>query len=601
MMDIIKLIIWDLDETFWKGTLSEEGVVPIQENIQLIKELTDRGIVNSIVSKNTFDQAEQKLKQLGVWEYFIFPSIEWSPKGPLIKELIQKCNLREANVLFLDDNHLNLEEAKFYCPGLHVWDPKEIHLILEHPAFSGKEDSSHSRLNQYKILEKKFVSREGYSDNVSFLKESNIQVTLLENESCRVHVDRITELLQRTNQLNFTKLRWNKGEVEKLLLNNRYRSGVVNVKDKFGDYGIVGFYSLDTIESRVTHFTFSCRILNLGVESFLYHFLGRPAVSVIPDVAVELSKNSPDWITLVHGDEDVTFNLDNSKQKDTIFFKGGCDLSQMLFYMESGSFRFISETNYPAENNFPIHQEHSQVLVDSLKLSQDKKDYVIRSKHIPFVDESFYSTELYKTGYKAVIYSLLMDYTNELYYNEERDLTLPLGGYYNHWSDSKNDQELKEKYNKKGVKLEPDTFVNFRREFRRLGQISPEKFKDNLHKIRDSISPSVPLIFMNGAELDSPVQNESGAFDRHVLMNQALEQFISESFNTYLFDVRKVVNSSDMLGSNIRHYTREAYMLLARELNILLEEVTGVRLNTKTVDRFRLPSLIKRLYAHWVK
>ena len=50
----IKLVIWDLDDTFWKGTLSEGPIVSIAENIQLVRDLTDRGIVNSICSKNDY-------------------------------------------------------------------------------------------------------------------------------------------------------------------------------------------------------------------------------------------------------------------------------------------------------------------------------------------------------------------------------------------------------------------------------------------------------------------------------------------------------------------------------------------------------------------
>ena len=50
----IKLVIWDLDETFWKGTLSEEHVSIPEENRRLVLRMTDIGIVNSICSKNDF-------------------------------------------------------------------------------------------------------------------------------------------------------------------------------------------------------------------------------------------------------------------------------------------------------------------------------------------------------------------------------------------------------------------------------------------------------------------------------------------------------------------------------------------------------------------
>lgn len=57
----IKLIIWDLDDTFWKGTLSEENVHPLSMNINLIKRLAERGIISAIYSKNDFAAVEKKL------------------------------------------------------------------------------------------------------------------------------------------------------------------------------------------------------------------------------------------------------------------------------------------------------------------------------------------------------------------------------------------------------------------------------------------------------------------------------------------------------------------------------------------------------------
>ena len=103
----IKLIIWDLDETFWKGTLSEEGVQIPEVNRQLILQLTDIGIVNSICSKNDFDKVQKQMEKENLWEYFVFPSVNWEAKGNRIKQTIEDMQLRPANVLFLDDNPSN--------------------------------------------------------------------------------------------------------------------------------------------------------------------------------------------------------------------------------------------------------------------------------------------------------------------------------------------------------------------------------------------------------------------------------------------------------------------------------------------------------------
>ena len=68
----IKLVIWDLDETFWKGILSEGEVEPIEANLGLVRRLTDIGIVNSICSKNDIDKAEAALKKISMWDLCVF-------------------------------------------------------------------------------------------------------------------------------------------------------------------------------------------------------------------------------------------------------------------------------------------------------------------------------------------------------------------------------------------------------------------------------------------------------------------------------------------------------------------------------------------------
>lgn len=96
----IKLIVWDLDDTFWKGTLSEGPVEPLNESINVVSESTDCGVVNAICSKNTFVDAEETLKKMGVWDSFVFKSIDWSPKGERLAAFIKDLGLRPVNVFF---------------------------------------------------------------------------------------------------------------------------------------------------------------------------------------------------------------------------------------------------------------------------------------------------------------------------------------------------------------------------------------------------------------------------------------------------------------------------------------------------------------------
>jgi hypothetical protein len=49
MAETIKLVIWDLDETFWRGTLDEGGITQyVQAHHDIVVELAQRGIMSSI-------------------------------------------------------------------------------------------------------------------------------------------------------------------------------------------------------------------------------------------------------------------------------------------------------------------------------------------------------------------------------------------------------------------------------------------------------------------------------------------------------------------------------------------------------------------------
>ena len=293
-MDQVKLVIWDLDETFWHGTLAEGEIEWDEENIELVRELTDRGIINTIVSKNKFEDVKAKLSEKGIWDYFVFPVISYNPKGESIRNLLSKMKLRSKNAVFVDDNIANLREAEFYNEGLIVKTPDEFDksiLCLEE--FKGKIDVEHSRLHQYKNLEKRSADEEKAVSNIDFLRNSNIQISVCSD--CVSQLERIYELIQRTNQLNYTKERITKDELNDILSNDAYESAYIRVKDKYGDYGIVGFYSL--YGRQLVHFLFSCRTLGLGIEKYIYRKLNYPLLAIKGEVATDLENcENIDWI-----------------------------------------------------------------------------------------------------------------------------------------------------------------------------------------------------------------------------------------------------------------------------------------------------------------
>ncbi|MUH53644.1 MAG: HAD-IIIC family phosphatase, partial [Actinobacteria bacterium] len=230
-MEQIKLVIWDLDDTLWAGTISEGPIEHIPRNHDIVVALAQRGIISSICSMNDKSVALEELQKSSMSDYFVLPSIDWNPKGPRIRHLIEDLNLRPINVLFIDDLAKNLEEARFVCPDLNVALPEILDTLLDNPAVAGKPDLALKRLKQYKVLERKISEQSAFrGDTNDFLRQSDIKVAVL--PPTEKDMERIEELINRSNQLNFTKLRVDQSTLAHYVNSTDSTTGAVWVSDK---------------------------------------------------------------------------------------------------------------------------------------------------------------------------------------------------------------------------------------------------------------------------------------------------------------------------------------------------------------------------------
>ena len=586
-MEKIKLVIWDLDETFWKGTLSEGEIVIVKKHVEIVKELARRGIICSISSKNDFEPARAELEKVGVWDYFIFPSINWNPKGENVKRIIDACQLRAPNVLFIDDNISNRKEVEHYNQDIWTVSEKEIAALLDKPELKGKDDSSLSRLKQYKILEEKAKVKESYSDNHSFLMESDIRIKFLKDAAS--YRERILELINRTNQLNFTKIRLEEQDMDSLLLDSRYENVCIHVEDKFGDYGICGFYSLDKKQHRLEHFLFSCRILNLGIESYVYQKLGRPSVNIIQPVAGGGNNlnESVDWIKETEesrSDKNEESYTPNKRLK--VLLLGGCDLEQMCHYIDNRRFEIIKEFNYPNKRGFAIHREHTQLLRIAKGCNEEEKKEICR---VPFCDERMFDTIMFDGDYDVLVYSALMNYTQDLLRHRNGKWSLAYGGYTGSEEAWYNNLHLSEEESN-----------SLKKEYEFTGQQTVKGFLDDLEWLVKSVK-SKNIIFINGAEIPDFNEMERGAFDRHKVLNAALDNFVLHHGDCQILDMRQVVASRTDCKDNLRHYQRPIYIKMAEGLMaILAKEKVSVKKSAiikemLTYYKNKLKSIVIRL------
>jgi FkbH-like protein len=344
LVDAVKLVVWDLDDTFWTGTLSEGGVTAIPANVQLVKRLAERGIVSTICSKNDREAVQRELTAMGIWDYFVSPSISFQPKGASIAALLDALRLRSANCVFIDDNPAVLAEAAFACPGLVCLDtPEQLAARLDSEALRGRYDPELTRLAQYRAIahrhDRQQVSGLG---SEAFLRQSDIRIEI--DYDVEPHIDRVIELVNRSNQLNYTKVRVEGDTARAELLDTfrayGFKAGIVRLSDRYADYGIVGFFlTLATLQDyRLEHFVFSCRIMNMGVEQYVYDFLNRPSIDVVAPVANPiLSHEQIDWIGTGPSDE-AAARLRDYK----LVLIGGCDMLQLSTYCSMNSAEFTN-------------------------------------------------------------------------------------------------------------------------------------------------------------------------------------------------------------------------------------------------------------------
>ncbi len=393
----IRLVIWDLDETFWQGTLLEEGAKIIQANCEIVKELAERGILSSICSKNDFEKSKAFLIAVGIWDFFVFPTINWKAKGPRLADLLKRVHLRAPTVLYIDDNHGNRNEARFFVPGIQVADEKVLSSLLSDPLLQGKNDKGLSRLNHYKNLENRYTEQENFAgDNLAFLRNSQICISI--ETDLKPHYPRILEMINRTNQLNFTKRRLPEdeatafAELDRLLARHNCVAGLIRVVDKFGDYGYCGLFIMEILEGgqrHLEHFIFSCRILNMGVEHYVYNFLKRPTLDIVGEVISNPADNlEVDWINLI-SPKAVSGKRGSKKSQRAYFLRGGCDLAVLEHYTRMNSNQVVTESNI-VRNGIPLRLDHSTVwrlaldgvpiaaLEDLSKLSFTKSDFTTR-------------------------------------------------------------------------------------------------------------------------------------------------------------------------------------------------------------------------------
>jgi FkbH-like protein len=574
----VKLVVWDLDETLWTGTLSEGPVELGDGRADLLHRLVDQGVMVSVSSKNDQAIARAELERHGLWELVIFPRINWEPKGAQVRDLIEAAQLRAENVLFVDDNHLNREEAAFFAPGLQVADPADpgFDERLAAVVASGKPDPNRKRLGEYQMLEAKAEAAAGFEDNAEFLRSCDIRVSLIEGPAA--DATRIHELIVRTNQLNYTKRRVDETAVAALLADPAVRSVAVRVDDRFGDYGLVGFAAVR--DGEVEQLAFSCRILGMGVERAVYDWLGRPAIEVAEPVSAPLNGSDPDWLTLVEADGGTVAPRlttppagPRASGHASILFVGGCDLEAAVAFLDQ---RDDVATHFngtpPDRPRLIVHRDSIDYLVAD-ELSPEARAQILAEA--PFLDDSAFDAPDWG-AFEHVVYSPLIDYVQAKYAIPE------LPGVYVSFGDVEHPDideariaQLAERYG-----LDADAIRRFAATWRPVPK-PDEVWEAQLHRFLDRFRDAASVTVLLGATRTyDGLDTERLA--THEDANALVERVAGTHPNVATLAVDPFIRGREDFTNSIRHYSRRVYRDLAVEIS---QRIGGVVVIAPTAEK----------------
>ncbi|MGG1149680.1 HAD-IIIC family phosphatase [Bacillus wiedmannii] len=300
----IKCIIWDLDNTLWNGVLLEDSEVTLREGVlDIIKEIDQRGILQSISSKNDYENTMTKLKELKIDEYFIYPEINWNAKSSSIEKIAKSINIGMDTIAFIDDQPFEREEVNSVFPNVLTIDAADLLTLLGmhemNPTFITRDSKNRRKMYMSDIYRKK-VEDEFEGPQEEFLASLQMKLTISHVEL--EDLQRAEELTVRTNQLNTTGYTYSYEELAGFRNSPNHMLFIVELEDKYGTYGKIGLLMVEIVgeEWWVKLLLMSCRVMSRGVGSVLITHLLKLASCASAKIKaefVETPKNRMMYLT----------------------------------------------------------------------------------------------------------------------------------------------------------------------------------------------------------------------------------------------------------------------------------------------------------------
>ena len=288
-----KVLVLDCDNTLWKGVVGEDGVAGIELSEaylafqRFVVARQNAGMLVCLASKNVeadvrevfLSRPEMVLKL----DHIVSMRVNWLAKSANLRDLADELNLGLDSFVLIDDSPLECAEVEASCPEVLV-----LRLPIEgdFPQFlshvwplddRAATEADRRRTEMYRQNRERHLHAQSASNLAEFMAGLDLRVEIA--EPAPEQWPRVAQLTQRTNQFNLTTRRRSESDLLAGLAAEGQRCLAVQVRDRFGDYGLVGVVIFAVGDGALTIDTFllSCRVLGRGVEHAILRHLGTLA------------------------------------------------------------------------------------------------------------------------------------------------------------------------------------------------------------------------------------------------------------------------------------------------------------------------------------
>jgi FkbH-like protein len=288
-----KCLVLDLDNTLWGGVIGEDGLTGIRLGgdaegeaytafQRYLLALRNRGVMLAVCSKNNPDDALSVFRThpetiLKEGDFAIFVA-NWEPKPANLRQIAASLNVGLDSLVFFDDSPMERNLVRHELPEVLVPElpdnPAEfadvLHRLEAFDALSLTEEDR-TRTEKYRENSQRAELSVNLTDLDAYIRSLQMRVSF--HAFDEINLQRIVQLLNKTNQFNLTTHRTTAAEVAAWMADPNCYARFMRVRDRFGDNGLTGVLVAfrDAASYRIAVWLMSCRILGRNLDRLMFN------------------------------------------------------------------------------------------------------------------------------------------------------------------------------------------------------------------------------------------------------------------------------------------------------------------------------------------